>query len=58
MNIKNTILETLIDMTIAILWSMLVYSLTNTGMGAIGFYIFSFIYFLIAVIVKNKFKGE
>ena len=58
MNIKKTILETLIDMTIAILWNMLIYYLTNTGMGAIGFYIFSFIYFLIAIIVKNKFKGE
>lgn len=58
MNIRKTILETLIDMTIAILWSMLIYYLTNTGMGAIGFYISSFIYFLIAVIVKNKFKGE
>lgn len=45
MNIKKTILETLIDMTIAILWSMLIYYLTNTGMGAIGFYISSFIYF-------------
>lgn len=53
MNIKKTILETLIDMTIAILWSMLIYYLTNTGMGAIGFYIF-----LNCCYSKNKFKGE
>lgn len=58
MNIKKVILETLIDMVIAIVWSMLVYHLANKGMGAVAFYTSSFVYFLIAVILKNKFKGE
>lgn len=58
MNIKKTILETLIDMVIAVVWSMLVYHLANKGMGAVGFYILSFVYFLIAVVLKNKLKGE
>lgn len=58
MNIKKVILETLIDMVIAIVWSMLVYNLANKGMSAMWFYISSFIYFLIAVILKNKLKGD
>lgn len=58
MNIKKVILETLIDMVIAVVWSMLVYHLANKGMRAVAFYILSFVYFLIAVIVKNKYKGE
>lgn len=58
MSIKKVILETLIDMVIAVVWSMLVYYLSNKGMGAVTFYILSFVYFLIAVMVKNKYKGE
>lgn len=58
MNIKKIILEALIDMTIAIIWSMCIYYLTNAGMGGLGFYVSSIIYFLIATIIKDKYKGD